>query len=407
MRIAENENYKKIDQLVSKYFSLTETSIQKFRNALYNREIDTTFYEIIKGNSDLRIAFDIPYQMQKNFDQGWDIFRRNFYDFISEYDITYHDFYKGYVMISKNKVKIAKAVKEFYKNKNKKYAVEIEENINEIFIAIGQRRLPKKGSLKLIISLNFADWFLAATAENWSSCINLESEFHGSYWLGLPSTILDKNRALLYITDGEKKNYHGITAEKILSRSWLLLSEKDCLTIVRWFPQRFLNLNNIKKITGIENINHFEGEVFISKYPVELLEHTNGIRSFIYLDNIGLDSAKKFNSSSSCDHIEYFYKNKEINNPIFYFKGGLSYLIEHDIDFLSSTNNKLICSCCGEMFNENFFVENGELLCESCYFEKHDDEEEEEEEEAPTSIDQYFNVNVVPHLRLHVDQAQA
>ena len=184
--------------------------------------------------------------------------------------------------------------------------------INENLDYIGTKKIPNR-KLYLVFSLNFTDWFLCSTAESWSSCMDLESDCDLCYWAGLPGLITDKNRALIYITDGTKKNYHDIVADKMISRSWLLIMKRGIgkkssteITFAKEYPIS----TGLKEIASkLLNINIFHSEdqfnepkKYRSRYYFDLLfhKHSNNkkIVTDVYKDTtkvyVKKDNKKKF-----------------------------------------------------------------------------------------------------------------
>jgi hypothetical protein len=173
------------------------------------------------------------------------------------------------------------------------------KTINEI---IGIYKMPNK-ELELVFSLNPIDWFLCSTKEKWSSCLNLENS-NEVFWQGLPSLIGDKNRAMVYITDGSKKNFMGIKVDRFISRSWVLLvrSKEDNKThfhIVREYPTKIGFKEIIKNAIGIDFKSVSDLEVnynlskIVSRYYIELLLNNDIFYSTIYFDSTKVKIAKK------------------------------------------------------------------------------------------------------------------
>ena len=226
----------------------------------------------------------------------------------------------------------------------------IDHKIQIIFERIGRHKLPNK-KLKLVISLNFADWFLASTNENWGSCLDLESDYESAYWTGLPGLIGDKNRALVYITNGEKKKYHGIVVDKFLTRSWLLTVRtkiddkkfKTKFSLVKEYPMRFGVEDFLEKELKMDMVGD---EYFISRYYVELFyfRTLNGIVSTsIYQDNVCSYMARKNKArymqghycyyksgGPSAYYFNFFDHDRYEGDPI-YYTDGLGYLISEGI----------------------------------------------------------------------------
>ena len=225
--------------------------------------------------------------------------------------------------------------------------------ITKIYEKIGESKAPTR-KLYLVISLNFTDWLLCSTSEEWGSCLNLESNYDCAYWKGLPGLIEDKNRCMIYLTDGTKKNYHGIETYHIIARTWALLikttkDDKARLNLVRSYPNSFNFLDIMKNLNVIDLISRKEideilenkGEV---KYPytfdglyMDIGEKERWWVLTIYGDNYGLKydyEKKKFYwdyYSSGC--VEWFIEqNGEITDDdrvYISYEDGLENLLEN------------------------------------------------------------------------------
>ncbi len=178
----------------------------------------------------------------------------------------------------------------------------LKQTIKEIFEKIGAYTPPKK-DMELVISCNPADMFMASTKEKWTSCINVDSDYEEMFWTGLPGAIVDKNRAIAYITDGVKKNYQGIEIDRFIVRSWLLTTRnkktrKSYISVVGEYPI-CVNLDEILSsfIKDFEYVKDIPEGKLIGKYYFEMLFHETqeDYKKFcyIYLDTSGLKIAKK------------------------------------------------------------------------------------------------------------------
>ena len=171
----------------------------------------------------------------------------------------------------------------------------------------GKIGFPKK-DMELVISCNPADMFMASTSEKWGSCINVDSDYAEAYWAGLPGAIIDKNRAIAYITDGQKKEYNGIVVDRFIARTWLLTMRskkyhRSFIQVVREYPisVNFAGLLNSTFEGKYLFDNHFPtgitGGSIISKYKFETLYHNvDGYVKklcYIYLDTTSIKFAKK------------------------------------------------------------------------------------------------------------------
>ena len=180
--------------------------------------------------------------------------------------------------------------------------------IKELSEFIGKHKIPSNRELELVISLNPVDWFLCSTREKWSSCLNLEGGY--MFWPGLPTLIGDKNRALVYITDGRKKEFLGMEVDKFLTRSWLVTAREKTskklkrrrnetyFNLVREYPTRYGLDNILKRHFDLKYIHERRGEdkKFIGKYYIEAVHfRTKSCSAFLtpYLDHCEVKPAKK------------------------------------------------------------------------------------------------------------------
>lgn len=445
-QIQELKNKFKIFELVKNHFSLTDKSLNLFKYRLFYAPIIAKEYlEIIKDSKDLRKRIKIPEKFAEDLDKGWKLFQDYFRDFCYYFKISFKDYRKNKIKIDSQEIKIKKALEKFY-IENYKYAfmlpslenddsflyifkeclislkrntviicnncgkhckinynlydkINIEHRVKviteeakelikkriiKILEKIGTVKIPNRG-LELVFSLNFADWFLCSAGEKWNSCISLDSSYEASYWTGLPGLICDKNRAMIYITDGEKKNYNGIIVDKIISRSWILLIRskepksinKTFISYIREYPSDF----NLKKLSEeIFKISFFKGEYeencpksFIGRYYFELLWHKvkENLEFFqsIYFDTTTVkiarrNKAKYFKKgtfglyegpSGATAGFERKSENSVKKSDIgFYYDGGLNRLIHNKV---TNKNTRKIMNKISEFFeNGNSFT---------------------------------------------------
>lgn len=252
----------------------------------------------------------------------------------------------------------------------KKIRKTIDEYIGEFYRdkyqRIVERRVFNSNDYELVISLNFADWFLASTGDSWSSCISLYSIYDECYWTGLVNLIGDKSRAMVYITrKGEKKNYRGIVVDKFKIRTWVQLYRtikptnvddnskkynKTFFNVVRTYPaemEKSVFVDVLKNIIGIDSYkdiaNMFGGSYYRaqSRYYAEnfwFKENRSGLETLntIYLDFGAYKIAKK-------NKAKYFYGDygyyKFIGEGSAYIYGRSPYRkdsISKDVETLSN-----------------------------------------------------------------------
>lgn len=362
-------NRESIFKLVEENFSLNDNSLNKFKQVLFNKEERLKYIpEDVHPHLDenFRIRKKLPRNLKPKMDNGWGEFKTVFRSFLaySGVEVSYLDFSRNKIRINKNEYRLFKYIKSWYKNEDNRTMVQellnfvgryIDEGISEeelyneldmafkvITESIGVHKIPER-DLEIVVSYNFEDWFLSATEESWTSCLNLESNFSRCFWTGLPGTIIDKNRALIYVTDGRQKFYHysdsSIKAERIITRSWLIYTDKDEYLPVRFYPSNFLQeaaFNDIFPINIREGVElHEEIIDYITKYPIDLLSNKLNESVYIYIDKgsfVNKDNEVYISSSNMSGMKTMLFMDKNINDRLmqpatFYnFEGGLSLL---------------------------------------------------------------------------------
>ena len=453
------KNKFKIFELVRDHFSFTDESLNLFKYRLfYEPVIAPEYASIVKDCPDLRKKVKIDPLMYEDIDEGWIYFKQLFKHFVNETGITYSDFRANKIKIEKNDVKIKKAIENYYlehpsfvlkdlnvycagavlvAKKTKKgycltttrpyennhcggceekclvkYREEKERNVEITFVTeeakeiiraivtrkmdeVGYRKLPAK-EMYLVFSLNFADWFLCSTAEKWSSCISLESSYERVFWSGLPNLIGDKNRALIYITTGEQKEYNGIKVDKIIERSWVTLirsktgekKNKTFMMFVREYPGRMGLKSFADKIFNINLTDYeYDGE-YIGRYYFEMLwmkvNETTELFNSIYFDNFNVKVAHKNLASffkpgtfgryvrggGNTVYCRKGDKVKAAENGLFY-EGGLSRLIHGKVRKSEGGKKKITKVASFYEGNEDY----------DCYYDRDDGYGEDGDEE--------------------------
>lgn len=384
MTEADMRNNKIISDIVEKHFNLTKESIEIFKRNLFNNNNERIIDPKIKKmlGDDLRLSLDISEEIYSDIDYGWYLFKDNFNDMIlnSGHKITYKVFRENKIIEEKGIQKLFKATKKFYKNDAEKL-----KDFDKITEEIGKYKIPNK-KMKMVVTMNFADWLLGATSEKWTSCLDLESDNEGAFWSGLPGTITDPNRIMFYITDGSKKTYHGIEVDHVITRTWGILTEDDSIFPVRSYPTGIMKTPMMNKLfknlkfredvpDKIEWDPEEEHDDWISKYQMELLYNNEGETSYIYQDHsifceLG-DSVAKTKRNESGMHT--IIDNKITTDSAYHYTAGLESLIERREDLGGYVHGITICESCGNIVTEDdeFIGNDGETLCLSCYDDKY------------------------------------
>jgi len=404
-----------IYKLVKNHFGLTNESLKLFKYRLFdNPHIAPEYKKLLYESPDplrLRVPLEVDndYIKLERLDNGWSLFVDTFRRFINDYNVSYSDFRNNRVTMNKQEVKLQKALNMYYKENNRNSRcsswddLHTPQCIKKHMEQIGAKTLSKTGGLQLVLSLNFADWLLCSTAETWTSCLNLNSSYDTTFWAGLPGLIGDKNRSMLYLTDGQKKNYEGIIVDKVLSRTWVLtVREKSKIKdIVRRGPTHLhrvaeypgrMDLGKMaEELMGINwhNKGRYDDKSFLSRYYIENLFHRkeggSTVSSFIYQDTTSNKIAKKnkgkFFPGSYCyltsgggGVTRYDREGNETGNNPFYYTAGLSHLIRNNIS-LNSRNlsdyddeSYYCCECDESVYDgDAWYDEDGNTYCRACY----------------------------------------
>lgn len=440
-----SHNKEKIYDLVKNHFSLSEESLSLFKERLFNPVIDEV-YKSFGLDENYRKHWLLDLDSRSKIDTGWTRFKDLYKSFCKYYNVSYTDFSENKITDKrKNRVKMKKALLDFYiKNEeegvsrvrgtagrvdylssmyegkvgftmadiedlsktlipfsilrekhdaSRKKIIEImEETIGYELDYIGSIKLPNK-DLYLVLSCNFEDWFFCSTGDNWSSCLGLNSGYN--YWLGLPNLIMDTNRAMIYLTDRNKKyplknygkEYKNVNVERIISRTWTLLREDDAIGVVGFYPNDLMTIGSIKDTTGYKKIFSisFEGEG-ASKNKFRLLYFVNGFSTTIYLDNTPIRFESKLDKKEEGDEgslFKYsFYdeddgssypynKNKQMFEDWYAgdFEDGLDGLV-HEKKSLGDYINKKSCFFCSvcdvSVYEVPNYIQTEGLVCSEC-----------------------------------------
>ena len=374
-----------VENIVRKHFGLDEFSLQKFQKALFDPLIDETYLNV-GLDENLRFRVSIPIESYSLFDKGWKLFSK-FNRFIKENKISYENFRQNKYFDGKNTRKIFKTIRDFYfQNEDYKKSIAVELDLfylnNEDFDlntesilsanlqSINNYRLPVRKRIYMVLSLNFADWFLSATSEDWSSCLNLNSSYSGCYWADVAGSIIDKNRALFYITNGDIKEYKYILSERMLCRSWVLLDKESNFNLVKFYPSKLFPVSGIRKITGLDFFDMEEG--FISKHAIDFLYYKNNKTCFPFLDNSTFNRETRIVSGTSNDHGHFYFSkgsNNKFSGQFFHFSGGLNKIINEKKDLVRIDEEaKYICEDCESeiLASEIITTSEGYHICRDC-----------------------------------------
>ena len=402
--IKENDDNNKriISSLVEEHFFLEDEAITRFNESLYNPFIDTQYQDIINSydNANNVALVKLEEEHLSLLDNGWNKLYRIFPSFVGSF--FYSDYRKNKFVINKNELKLQKAIKKFYEANEKIFEKDIQETpifyeeafpfsredvlkffkypkkykglFDDILSRIIQKttatKLPKDKEIYFGISLNFADWFLASTSENWTSCLDFSSEYLMAS--GLPGTIIDKNRAMIFLTDGEEKEFFGIRTYKKIGRAWTLLTDDNEIYINKFYPQNDeINLEFFNKIFNpYKSVKKFTA----CKHRLDPIYYLNGKGAFIYQDNTRFYFKKEGNIKIKYNGEGGFYtcdKEREVTEHEYVFQTSVCSMkriiegCEHTLEKLAHVGLNT-CKICGE--RTNLIQHGGEHYCKSCFY---------------------------------------
>jgi hypothetical protein len=178
-----------------------------------------------------------------------------------------------------------------------RYEKKMSDIIDSLISILNTKYISKKDKkkIKLCFSLNFADWILASTKNNWTSCLSLESSY--GYWKGLAGLVGDKNRLMIFTTDMKEKEFCGIKSYNMIERMWVFTMERFGTTYLHhntMYPRKVdFDLSSLKDYFVGEDLSFYnKGDIEAnSKYKFPILYHKEGddeneFSSSIYEDTL-------------------------------------------------------------------------------------------------------------------------
>jgi len=413
MILKDEYNYVQIKTLVENHFALDSNSLEIFNSRLQNKNyMDQTILDFFKGSDDGRVYIKISKEEEEKNGISWKRFRDAVPEnFKKKFNLKYSNYISGKVVYKKNELKIAKALRIYFdelrdKDEEKfiiEYTVfyqaskgaencswsssrnlDVRNRIGSLYknMSYALERFSanktKGGDVDLyaVLSINFADWFLCSTGENWSSCLNMNNEY--SYWTGLPGLLGDPNRVMIYITAKEKKTFHGITVDKVLSRTWAELDAKDMFHHLRWYPSKLFNNDMVKKALNI-NFPKYREHEWRSKNPIEPIFNERKQTLFPFQDLSMFDSNYPYNEIYVTGNDEggfYYYDLEEYSTFNYlgdenelYNLTGLGALICSNSSVIEYCEDVYKCSECSDTYHflENMHEHEGSFYCGYCY----------------------------------------
>lgn len=367
--------------LVEKHFSLNERSVSIFKGNLSENKSDGFIRGLV--GKDLRARFDLPKSELEEFDAGWKFFNETYKSFLKENRVDYDDFVNGR---TKKEEKLFKNITKFYVKYRELFASdfkimtstakEISDDIIDSYLKgysekVGTLKMPK-GKMSLVISANFEDWFLCSTGEKWTSCLSLNSNYAEAYWSGLPGTIVDSNRVMIYLTDNVGKDFYGIKTDRFIGRCWALLDSKDKFNISKFYPVNSLSNDLISKVCGI-NVKDID-PTFEAKNPFIPLRNKNDYTVFIYIDkgqlkHLGGEEYTIIGSENRGGMFGYNSQHVVSDGTIINYTDGILGLIANNDKLENHYEPIYVCENCGVGLTEDEFHygPDGNIYCNDCF----------------------------------------
>ena len=402
LSIKYQENRKKIVDIVRKYFGYTDETKNLFENIYNDRmpSLDVDYQNVLNkcDVSDFKIRRMVSDEIMEKLDSGYTLFKLYFSSFVKFYGITYKNFKEWKIEINKNMFKLQKALVNYYSDpknlihfaadvdcernpdryKTRVYSdVDITVKLKQVQEIVSERKLPNQ-NLELVMSFDFADWFLCSSAESWKSCLCLDSNFSACFWHGLPALMGDPNRCFIYMTNGQKKNYKGIEVDKVIARAWGIMGEDGTIYLNKSYPTKNFSAQDVKIIFPEFNFGSIEvladkGKRVMSKNTITPFWMPDDRSEFIYSDLSTPRKTKKieFGSISGGHWVFRKYSNGSIDvcsDSHFRYEKGLSNLIDKDVDIIAIGGHHSLrkCKICGSISLNQKLTEDG-YICDNCY----------------------------------------
>ena len=317
-----------------------------------------------------RIFIELTDRDLENIDQGFALFKKYF-----DVPLEYRDFKENKITVGKQSYKLFKYI---FQNKEfiEKYGIEKMKVISE---EIGRYKFPNE-KLYFCISLNYNDFLLASTKNNWTSCINLEN---GDYKRTVFGTLFNKGMFITFITDLSSKEYKDLKSYKMFLRSFGFVEQSGKLMTTLYYPLR-TNFEFSKD--GIE-LKNPQAEVK-SKYNFDIVYNDKRAFVFPYIDKGKIIKyGNNYCFVTGCVGDRYEAKvvvdDKLLSFDDYYFFGSEKGRVKKHCDICDTEsgfittinginycrdclpNHKEVCSRCGETKSCRIDDKN-KYICDDC-----------------------------------------
>jgi len=381
-------NYENIDSLVRNHFSLDEKSQEEFSVKI--KKGTSVDEEIINRlDENFRIERNLSILDLEELDISWKLFKYYFGEYCFDKQITYSEFLLNSRVNQKNISKLTKDVRQYYSSGGTAYTLKNNEYDLEMQLTkINNLRLPRK-KLKIVLSFNLSDMFMCSSGQDWTSCLNLESEYFGCYWLGLASLPFDRNRCMVYIAPQNPKepmNVFDVQTERMFRRTFGLLDENDNINILKWYPIGFESdfyipvLNRLFSSFAFQEIS----EDFVAKHEPKLptlkrAKRGEKISFYIYQDKTYLNENHEIKFSFEKGNQSFNEFNVENFGPFVTCQGGLKRIKSLGSEVVNYIGKHITCCGCEERIHEEDVMYYDDCpYCSRCYEDVVCEEEDEE-----------------------------
>lgn len=359
-----NENNLEVFRRVLPDFYLEEKFNKKILKEIDNETRSKNMRyldDLLQLNEQKRAWFEVP--LTEENDEAYKFYRNMIQSIdVEQYNLNISDLI-DYKNFANNRIRIEK--KEY-----KLFSLLLKKEILNQYDLDSINRL--KGGFKYFcISRNPIDYLMCSTAQPFTTCESLDSEYEGCYFMGLPSLNLDPNRFMIFTTKGKLSRYtikgNTIKYFRYHCRTFVISVRNNIFALVRYYPNRLFDMGEIlSAVTGIETIDNiidYEGDLegrFWFEYP----KYINGQPAFIYLDNIGL------RQDSEDGELVTYSLNHGSTGSSFAYEFSCIEGFNQIRDFEDLTGIK--CCYCGDHYPEDrmTYIEYYGDVCENCYEER-------------------------------------
>ena len=347
----DDKSYKLIKDIINKTDEIRKSEHYYIDNLLKLEEHRRLFIKIKSNNEDADLSYK-KYKEELNSTIHLDL-----RTFELKYEIDLYDyeiFSNGYFTYKKQKMKLFKTLL--------KEKILTTDQLNRITTIKSSNK-----DQYLCISKNPIDFLFCSTNQSFSSCLNLESDYGDSFYMGIPGIIGDPNRVIMFLTKGKFKRYtikgNEFKHLRYISRTWGILTNNNKFVIEKYYPHEILDFKD-----KLKNIITFDEDMTTGAFEFDKILYQNKNTCFIYIDNNKInfrnDKLSYNNSSGSsgginefnyCNGFENLNEFKDLNNDSTYCENcGDS--CNNDNTYIGSDN----CPYCEDCFNEYF------TYCDNC-----------------------------------------